>query len=186
MLMATAMYPPMKLHWMVDEERRKNIEEALIKELEVLIRSSEESASETPPEAPSAKARSSSDLQSYLLQVYSGHSQLSQNTNNLDRRVGEAQSFLRSFLTTSPLVLSAGMTLKGVHFPHPDVFQLFLKMNTPMMSSAAAERLFSKGRHLIHYLRSSLSDSSVEACLLGSVNSKLHRGERKESEQADS
>ena len=51
-----------------------------------------------------------------------------------------------------------------------DLLNLIIKYNTPMPSSASIERLFSRGRRVLHYLRGRLDDDNLEATMFVNVN----------------
>ena len=86
-----------------------------------------------------------------------------------DERFQEAKLALRSFISDHRSMKA----VKPSDFPHPAVKALFVKYNTAMPSSAASERLFAAGRRVIPYLRSRLSDASIEGSLMVSSNSGL-------------
>ena len=126
---------------------------------------------QTPP------ATDSFDINAYLMCVNSDAqsqslSTLSQSQQNpVERRKREATLALSAFHSGRREVKEA----EAVRNMNGDLLKLVIKYNTPMPSSASVERLFSRGRRVLHYLRGNLSDAGLEATM--SVNVNGTRGE---------
>ena len=181
-LKATALYPSVKLEWLDGAHEKDRLTAALIDDLKHLINVSPSHTvvgdGEGDVELGDDGAGAEDDIEDYMhrfVNKSTGGSAPRQQSTVAGRRqlrIQQATAALRNFLSTGVVKLSRGTPVTPAHFPHVDVALLFAKLNTPMPSSAAVERLFSQGRRITHYLRGSLSDASVDACLIASVNPK--------------
>ena len=160
---AAAMHPACKLTWATDLDVRQTLQQELETEVQLLV---DDDSGDPTSDSPSCTTDSpGSTMEDLLYSAWDSQpvSSQSQGGNQAQRKAVDG---LRTYLSCPR---TRGEITTAI-FPHRAVKDLFLKLNTRMPSSAAAERLFSAGRRVTHYLRGRLNDESIEASIVVATN----------------
>ena len=172
---AATLHPSCRMGWLTQHPAEKDEHDRVMAEIEADLKAivaeepgASHGSSEEGEEVGESLAADPDSINALLCDAFSTQNLVREDSGE-DTRFEVAKLALRRYLSGHRKTAA----VDPEDFQDNAVKALFIKYNTAMPSSAAAERLFSRGKRVIGYLRGNLNDSTIEGTMMVSVNSKL-------------
>lgn len=157
-LLASALHPQIKLGWLTDQEKVKEIEGLLVCKWEEFESLQAESGTGTSDSSEDSAQSGDDGISDFFKELRS--------SKNTSRSNTTAARSVHDYLNADLAPLSSVI--------HSSQFKaLFIKYNTPIPSSASVERLFSMAKDVLRPKRSKLTDKNFEMMLFLNASSKF-------------